>query len=101
VLREPLIDKRRLETVIRPLIERADFPGPIATLEVELTGITAESGRQVDLFRSERTRRGEQLDEMVRHLKVRFGHSPLAHIVDVEPWSRIPERRRALMDYDP
>jgi hypothetical protein len=38
---------------------------------------------------------------MVRHLKVRFGESPLAHVVDVEPWHRLPERRRALLEYDP
>ena len=38
---------------------------------------------------------------MVRHLKVRYGQSPLARVVAVEPWSRIPERRLALMDYDP
>ena len=38
---------------------------------------------------------------MVRHLKVRYGQSPLQRVVEVEPWSRIPERRHALMDYDP
>jgi hypothetical protein len=32
---------------------------------------------------------------------VRFGHSPVAQVVGVEPWSRLPERRYALMDYDP
>lgn len=100
-LREPLSDRGRLWTAVRPLLEQARFPGPIAVLELELAGLTAESGRQVSLLDTERVRRREQLDEMVRHLKVRFGRSPLARVVEVEPWSRIPERRRALMDYDP
>ena len=52
------------------------------------------------LFR-EYARRREQLDEMTRHLKVRYGQSPLRRVVAVEPWSRIPERRHALIDYDP
>jgi len=101
VLREPSSDRTRLWTAVRPLLEQAEYPGPVGELELELSGLTAESGRQHSLFDSERTRRREHLDEMVRHLKVRFGRSPLARVVEVEPWSRIPERRRALMDYDP
>ena len=99
-MKEPTGDRERLWTSIRPLLEHADFPGPIAALELELGGLTAESGRQVGLF-VEYARRREQLDEMVRHLKLRYGQSPLARVVEVEPWSRIPERRFALMDYDP
>ena len=30
-----------------------------------------------------------------------FRLSPVARVVEVERWSRIPERRWALMDYDP
>lgn len=101
VLREPLGDRARLWTVIRTAIEGAELPGPITLLSLELGGLTAESGRQRSLFDTERARRREELDEMVRHLKVRFGQSPLARIVDVEPWHRLPERRRALLEYDP
>jgi len=101
VLREPLGDRGRLWLTIRTLIEYAVFPGPLISLSLELGGLTAESGRQWSLFDSDRVRRDEQLDEMVRHLKVRFGHSPVARIVAVEPWHRLPERRHALLEYDP
>jgi DNA polymerase-4/protein ImuB len=100
VLREPLGDRARLWTVLRALVEYAELPGPLSLVTLELGGITMESGRQYGLF-EEQTRRRDQLDEMVRHLKVRFGESPLAHVVDVEPWHRLPERRRALLEYDP
>lgn len=101
MLREPLGDPARLWVTIRTLIEYAVFPGPLGDLSLELGGLTAESGRQWSLFDAGRVRRGEQLDEMVRHLKVRFGHSSIARVVEVEPWHRLPERRHALLEYDP
>ncbi|MQC18836.1 MAG: DNA polymerase Y family protein [Chloroflexi bacterium] len=100
VLREPLGDRVRLWVLLRSLVEYAEFPGPFSLVTLELGGLTEESGRQHSLFQ-EQTRRREQLDEMVRHLKVRFGESPIARVVDVEPWHRLPERRRALLEYDP
>ncbi len=100
VLREPSGDRTRLWSTLRPLIEYAEFPGPLVSLELEVGGLTSESARQRSLFQ-EQVRRREQLDEMVRHLKVRFGHSPVARVVPVEPWHRLPERRHALLDYDP
>lgn len=100
VLKEPTSDRERLWLVIQPAIEAAELPGPIAELELELGGLTAESGKQGGLF-IEHARRRDQLDDMVRHLKVRFGQSPVTQVVEVEPWSRIPERRFGLMEYDP
>jgi DNA polymerase-4/protein ImuB len=101
VLREPCGGRDRLWQALRPLLEFAEYPGPIAELELELAGLTAESGRQPSLLGAERVRRREHMDDMVRHLKVRYGTSPVARMVEVERWSRIPERRWALMDYDP
>jgi DNA polymerase-4/protein ImuB len=99
-LREPANDEFRLWTVIRSQFEYSELPGPIAELSLELGGLTAETGRQPGLF-VDHARRREQMEEMVRHLRVRFGHSPVAQVVEVEPWSRLPERRYALMDYEP
>ena len=101
MLREPSGDRARLWHTIRPLLEYAQYPGPIAHLELELGGLTAERARQPSLLDTERVRCREQMDEMVRHLKLRYGLSPMARVVEVESWSRIPERRWALMDYDP
>ena len=104
-LREPMSDRERLWLPIRSALDRTEFGGPIVELELELGALTAESGRQPSLFR-DAARRREQLNEMARHLKAQHGsswhgRSPLAQIVELEPWSRIPERRFALMDYDP
>jgi len=67
---------------------------------VTLSGLTGETGKQEGLFVAKGRRRA-QLEEALRQLKARFGQSPVYHVVEVEPWSRIPERRLALIDYDP
>ena len=102
-LREPTGDRNRLWLVIQTLIEYAELPGLISELELELGGLTAEHARQPGLFQdhARRLQQREQLDQMVRQLKARFGRTPITQIVEVEPWNRLPERRHALMDYDP
>ncbi len=37
------------------------------------------------------------LRDAVRELRLRMGHAPLYRVVEVDPWSRIPERRHALL----
>ena len=99
-LKEPTGDRDRIWLALRTIIDYADLPGAIATLRLELSGLTGEGGKQVQLFR-ERARRQEELEEMLRQLKARYGHCPVGRVVEVEPWSRVPERRMALVDFDP
>ena len=101
VLTEPTGDRSRLWTALEPSIEAAEFGGPVAELALELGGLTAERGRQGRLLRDGARRRREQLDEMARHLRLRYGRAALRHVVALAPQSRIPERRYALADYDP
>jgi DNA polymerase-4/protein ImuB len=99
-LKEPSSDVDRLWLVIRTILERTPYPAPVTGLSIELLELSRESGKQSVLFPG-RIRHRERLDEMVRQLKARYGAPPLKRVVEVEPWSRIPERRHALMDYDP
>ena len=101
VLTEPTGDRSRLWTALEPSIEAAEFGGPVAELTLELGGLTAERGRQARLLREGGARRREQLDEMARHLRLRYGRAALRRVVALAPLSRIPERRYALADYDP
>jgi nucleotidyltransferase/DNA polymerase involved in DNA repair len=43
---------------------------------------------------------GRALRQAVRELHLRLGHAPLYRVVEVDPWSRIPERRHALLSLD-
>jgi hypothetical protein len=80
------------------------LPGAAEAMRLELVGLTAETAHQEMLpggLGTLRSRRIRPLVEVARQLKQRYGESPLYRVVEVEPWSRIPERRHALLAYDP
>lgn len=98
-LREPL-DAPRLIKALGHRLHTVELPGPLEALTLELAGLTVEAAQQETLL-GERPRRTRQIVDAILQLKQRYGTSPIYHIVEVEPWSRIPERRRALISYDP
>jgi protein ImuB len=71
----------------------------IEELSLELMGLGGEGAKQVSFF-SVHAKQEEQIAETARQLSARYGETPLARVVEVEPWSRIPERRWALVPYD-
>lgn len=99
ILREPggckrLIDALgyRLQTLL--------LPGPVETLTLEISGLIDATTHQ-GLLPGFHSRRPWQLAEASRHLKQRFGTSGLYRMAEVEPWSRLPERRQALIAFEP
>jgi nucleotidyltransferase/DNA polymerase involved in DNA repair len=100
VFREATADQEHMLCVLKSAIEAAPLTAPIEELSIELSGFAGETGKQDGFFSGDR-RRQPQVAEAVRQLKARYGRSPVAQVVEVEPWSRIPERRHALIDYDP
>jgi DNA polymerase-4/protein ImuB len=74
-------------------------PAPIDELALELLGLGGEAARQPGLFVA-RARQLVEIAEAARQLRARYGRVPLYHAVEVEPWSRIPERRWALVTCD-
>jgi DNA polymerase-4/protein ImuB len=71
-------------------------PAPIEELALELLGLGGEAARQPGLFVA-RARQLVEIAEAARQLRARYGRVPLYHAIEVEPWSRIPERRWALV----
>lgn len=74
-------------------------PAPIEELCLELLGLGGEAAKQPGLFTARARQHGE-IAEATRQLHARYGRVPLYHAVEVEPWSRIPERRWALVTCD-
>jgi protein ImuB len=74
-------------------------PAPIDELALELLGLGGEAARQPGLFIA-RARQLAEIAEAARQLRARYGRLPLYHAIEVEPWSRIPERRWALVTCD-
>jgi DNA polymerase-4/protein ImuB len=98
-LREPADGPRLLEALDHRL-QALTLPGPLEALTLELSGLTVESGYQGMLLDA-RAERAGRLAKATDYLRQRYGSSPLMQIVRVEPWSRIPERRYALISYEP
>jgi DNA polymerase-4/protein ImuB len=111
--REPVSSEARMLLAIRPKIEAgvgegsaSGVPAPFVEVELVLLDLCGESAVQGKLFGQQAgagslDRTSERLAAAARQLKVRYGRPVLAKVMEVEPWSRIPERRFALIDYDP
>jgi DNA polymerase-4/protein ImuB len=84
--------RRRLESV-RPL-------GVLTELSVELTALAEHVDAQPLLIRDETQDRRERLLYELEQLRERLGKSSVYRIVEVEPWSRLPEKRHALLSYE-
>ena len=84
--------RRRLEAV-RPV-------GALLDLAVELTAFAERLDVQPLLFPDEQQHRRDRLAYELEQLGERMGRSPVFRIVEVEPWSRLPERRHALVSSD-
>ena len=98
-LREPGGHKRLIEA-LGYRVQALALPGPVEELTLELSGLIDATSRQ-ELLPGFHSRRPWQLAEASRHLEQRFGVSGLYRVAEVEPWSRLPERRQALIAYDP
>jgi DNA polymerase-4/protein ImuB len=105
--REALADPKDAWFAVKSAIERHPPERPLEELEVELVGLSGESGKQASMFEG-KGRLWRQVEESVRQLRqAGAGGAPIGKVpvigkvVEVEPWSRIPERRMALVDFEP
>jgi len=103
--REALAEPRDAWFAVKSAIARRPPERPVEELEVELVGLSGESGKQAAMF-DVKGRLARQVQEAVRQLRAqqgdaRRGRASIGKVVEVEPWSRIPERRAALVEFDP
>jgi len=113
ILREPTSDRKRITSPLRTKMSISPPSGAMEALSLEIFQFGASSAQKSLFDRKEEASRasgegdlarGEvppSLKEAVKELKLRLGHSPLYRVVEVDPWSRIPERRHALLSFDP
>lgn len=99
VLKEPS-GAAQLVTALDLRLQALEIPGPIESVSLELGGIVNEVAHQQALP-TMRPRHPSPVIEAVHQLRQRYGLSPLFRVVEVEPWSRIPERRHALLTFEP
>jgi DNA polymerase-4/protein ImuB len=92
--KEPVMNTRAAITRIRQVIETLPQPGPVEQLGMKITGTGRPRGRQNSLISAVRAQ--EHLLDEIKQLEFRLGAPQLFQVKEVEPWSRIPERRYTL-----
>jgi len=105
LLKEPTTDRDRL---LAPLLLRLEHSPPLGAVErltVEFTAFVPGT-QELQLFARDaaaaaRAGRRRALRAAALEITTRLRRPMLYHVIEIEPWSRIPERRYALIDFDP
>ena len=92
--KEPATDMVNVISRIKQVLESFPQPGPVEQVGLKLTRLGYRLGRQKSLFSEVRAK--DHLLDDVQQLELRLGGPQVFRIKEVEPWSRIPERRYAL-----
>lgn len=105
LLKDPTADAERIVAPLKTRLEQSPPTGAVERLILEFTAF-APGTSELQLFARDAqaaARAGQQraLQSAAREIRMRVKRSPLFHIIEVQPWSRLPERRYALIDYEP
>ena len=90
-LREPAAEVDRLRIALGPKL--AELPARVTLLRVELVELTEEAGRQLELVAPTGTETRTRLRDGLRQVRASTGGGAVYTVVEVAPWSRIPETR--------
>ena len=71
----------------------SELPGAVERLSLELAELGEPGGRQQLLMRPAHEVRRERAAEAARQLRAAMGEGHLLRVVEVAPWSRLPEGR--------
>src|SRR5438874_3388033 len=96
-LREPSADPDPLRAAAAPRL--AELPAPVLELRIELVELTEPAGRQLELLAAGAEDRS-RLSEGLRQVRASTGSGSVCTVVEVAPWSRIPETRALFVPRD-
>jgi hypothetical protein len=104
-LKDPSAHRDHIAAPLKVRLEQAPPSGAVEHLAVEFTAF-ARGTDELQLFARDasaaaRAGRRRALHAAAHEIQTRLRRPMLAHIIEVQPWSRIPERRYALIDFEP
>jgi nucleotidyltransferase/DNA polymerase involved in DNA repair len=97
-LRDPTTEHDRLKAALAPKL--AELPAPVLELRLELVDLTESTGMQLELVRGEGAVVRSHLREGLKQVRASTGSGSVCTVVEVSPWSRIPESRALLVPRD-
>jgi protein ImuB len=96
-LRRPSVDPARLRLALAPRL--ADLPAPAESLGLEVEAFGPPAHDQSVLVEDAGDVRRAKLGEAVRHVRQATGEEALMRVLEVDPDSRLPERRAVLAPF--
>ena len=96
-LRRPSADPARLRLALAPKL--ADLPAPAESLAVEVEAFGPAAHDQAPLVEDPHELRRAKLGEAVSHVRRAAGEDALMRVLEVDPESRLPERRAVLAPF--
>jgi nucleotidyltransferase/DNA polymerase involved in DNA repair len=105
LLKDPTADAARIAAPLKTRLDQSPPTGGVERLVLEFTAF-APGTTELQLFARDAqaaARAGQQraLRHAAREVRMRVKRANLFHVIEVQPWSRLPERRYALIDYEP
>ncbi len=97
-LREASAERERLLLTLAPKL--GELPGPATSLALRALELGPCAYDQGGLARSPSDRRRERIAEAVRQARAAGGRDAVLRVLEVEPDSRVPERRAMLTPYE-
>jgi protein ImuB len=95
-LRRASADPNRLSDALLPHL--ALLPAPASTLRLKAVALGPETGEQLTLSEPDQERR-VRISEAVRQTRSAAGTDAVLRLLEVDPDSRVPERREVLMPF--
>ncbi len=100
VFKNPVNKGKSAFLVLKNALQGIEIAGPLEDIRITVCETSGETGIQSNLL--DEVRKQEQLRDVMHQLRTRLRmRPPVYKVVDVEPWSRIPERRQALVEFAP
>jgi protein ImuB len=97
-LREPIAEVDRIRIALGPKL--AELPAPVVELRLELVELAESQGQQLALVQPAGAEVRLRLKEGLRQVRASTGGGAVCTVVEVAPWSRIPEARALFVPRD-
>jgi len=97
-LRDPTAERARLRAALGPKL--LELPAPVVELRLEAVELSQSVGRQLELVRPPGDELAAQLSDGLKQVRASTGSGSVCAVVEVAPWSRIPEARALFVPRD-
>src|SRR3954463_2090601 len=97
-LRDPTTELDRIKAALGPKL--TELPAPVVELRLELVELTEHDGELLELLPAAGGELDVRLREGLRQVRASTGSGSVNQVVEVAPWSRIPEARALFVPRD-